>query len=145
MGAGRDMTRILIAVDGSATSARALDYVVRRRKAGESVEALLVHVQPKILPKGRLVTRDMIAEYQAKEAEKVLGKAKIKALQKVLHADAYVESGDPAGCIVAFAKKTKCDEIVIGSRGLGGLSGLFLGSVANKVVQVAPIPVIVVK
>lgn len=139
------MTRILIAVDGSPTSVKALDYVARRRKGGEDIESLIIHVQPKILPKGRLVTRGMIDEYQAGEAQKALGKPKIQSLQKYLRADVYVESGDPAAAIVAFARKTKCDEIVIGSRGLGGLGGIFLGSVANKVVQIAPIPVVVVK
>ncbi len=139
------MTRILIAVDGSQNSIAALDYVAQRKRRGENVQASIIHVQPAIAPKGGLVTRGMIADYQAAEAEKALGKAKIKALQKALRADVYVERGEPAAAIVAFARKTKCDEIVVGGRGTGGLKGLLLGSVASKVAQMAPVPVVVVK
>lgn len=139
------MTRILIAVDGSENSIAALDYVAQRKRRGEDIHACIIHVQPAIAPKGTLVTKGMIAEYQAAEAEKALGKAKIKALQKALRADVYVERGEPASAIVAFARKTKSDEIVVGGRGTSGVKGLLLGSVASKVAQMAPIPVVVVK
>jgi nucleotide-binding universal stress UspA family protein len=69
----------------------------------------------------------------------------LKTRAKFLEADTYVETGDPAECIIAFAKKSKCSEIVMGSRGLGRLSGLLLGSVVAKVVQLAEVPVVAVK
>jgi nucleotide-binding universal stress UspA family protein len=139
------MTRIVIAVDGSENSIAALTYVAQRKRKGEDIEASIIHVQPKIAPKGTLVTRAMIDEYQAGEAEKALGKAKIKALQKALRADIYVEQGEPASAIIAFARKTKCDEIVVGGRGASGIKGLIMGSIASKVAQMAPIPVVIVK
>lgn len=139
------MTRILIAIDGSKASIKAIDYVVKRRRRGERVETYILNVQPAISPKAGLITRGMIKDYQTLESQKALGKPEIEAMKRYLKADTYVEVGEPASSIIDFAAKTKCDEIVIGSRGLGSVKGVFLGSVANKVIQISPIPVIVVK
>jgi nucleotide-binding universal stress UspA family protein len=139
------MTRILIAVDGSKTSMKAIDYVVKRKRRGERVEAYILNVQPTISPKAGLITRGMIKDYQAQESEKALARPDLEPMKRYLQADTYVEIGDPATCIIAFAEKSKCEEIVVGSRGLGSVKGVFLGSVANKVIQISPIPVVVVK
>lgn len=53
--------------------------------------------------------------------------------------------GDPAESIIKVAETRGCDLIVMGSRGLGKLSSLLLGSKAQKVVSLAPCPVLVVK
>jgi nucleotide-binding universal stress UspA family protein len=139
------MARILIGVDGSKGALKALDYVVARKRRGEKIEVLLLFAQPLIKAHGPVMTQAMVNEYQAQEAEKALSAAGLKSRAKFLEADAYVENGDPAECIIAFAKKSKCSEIVMGSRGLGRLSGLLLGSVVAKVVQMAECPVVVVK
>jgi len=139
------MTRILIAIDGSKASTQALDYVVNRKRGGAKVDVVVVNVQPLILPRGRIMTRAMIAEYQAHQREKVFAPAAIAAKIKALKADVYSETGDAAETIIALARKAKCDEIVMGSRGLGGVKGVLLGSVANKVVQLSPVPVVIVK
>jgi nucleotide-binding universal stress UspA family protein len=139
------MARILIGIDGSKGTLKALDYVVARKRRGEEIEVLLLYAQPLIKAHGPMVSQSMVKEYQIQEAEKVLSATGLKARAKFLEADAYVETGDPAECIVAFAKKSNCGEIVMGSRGLGRLSGLLLGSVVSKVVQLAELPVVVVK
>jgi nucleotide-binding universal stress UspA family protein len=138
------MTKILVAVDGSKTSLKALEYVVRRKRMGERIEAFILNVQPAISPKVGLITRGMIKEYQDQESEKVLGNAHLTRMKRYLKADTYVETGGPAERIIDFASRTGVEEIVIGSRGLGGVKG-FIGSVANKVVQLSRVPVIVVK
>lgn len=51
----------------------------------------------------------------------------------------------PAKAILDVAKSEGADLIVVGSRGLGGVKGLFLGSVSNAVVQNSKVPVMVVK
>lgn len=139
------MTRILIGIDGSQGSLGALDYAIARKRRGEEFEALLIHVQPLIRAHGPVITKAMVRDYQAQEAEKVLSAAGLKSRAKYLNADAYVENGDAAECIIAFAKKSKCSEIIMGSRGLGPLTGLVLGSVVAKVIQLAKVPVVVVK
>ena len=52
--------------------------------------------------------------------------------------------GYPAGVIEEEAVQTKADMIVMGSRGLSGLKHLLLGSIAERVVQKAPCPVLTV-
>ena len=54
-------------------------------------------------------------------------------------------AGDPAEAIIKIADTRKCDLIVMGSRGLGRLAGLVLGSVSQKVVSHAPCPVLIVR
>lgn len=56
-----------------------------------------------------------------------------------------VGMGDPASEILATAEKVGADLIVIGSRGLGALKGVVLGSVSQKVAQLAACPVMIVK
>lgn len=138
------MKRVLVAVDGSDHSVKALEYVAGRRKAGERLMVLALNVQPR-LASSRFVTKSMIAQYQAEEAEKALRNPKVLKQLAALDADSYQEIGDPAEAIVAFAKRTSCHEIIIGNRGLGRLKGLLMGSVATKVAQLADRPVVLIK
>jgi nucleotide-binding universal stress UspA family protein len=53
--------------------------------------------------------------------------------------------GEPAEAIVAFARQTRCDLIVIGTHGRSGVGRLLMGSVAEAVLRDAPCPVLTVK
>ena len=53
--------------------------------------------------------------------------------------------GSAAQAIIEVAETRKCDLIVMGSRGLGTLAGLLLGSTSQKVVAHAPCPVLIVR
>jgi nucleotide-binding universal stress UspA family protein len=53
--------------------------------------------------------------------------------------------GSGAESLIAVAETRQCDLIVMGTRGLGALRGLLLGSQAQKVVSLAPCPVLLVK
>lgn len=57
----------------------------------------------------------------------------------------HVRFGDTAETIVATAEEFGCDSIVMGTRGLGTLAGLALGSVTRKVLHFATMPVVCVK
>ncbi len=59
--------------------------------------------------------------------------------------DSVVEIGNVAETVAAYAAKNGCDEIVMGSRGLGGIAGMILGSVASRVLHAASVPVTIVK
>lgn len=73
---------------------------------------------------------------QAKEAAKEAGVTKLKTV---------VRSGHPARTIVEYAKDRGVDCIVIGSRGMGDIEGVLLGSVSHKVTTLAPCTVVTVK
>ena len=51
----------------------------------------------------------------------------------------------PADAILDIANKEQCDAIVMGTHGEGGLRGVFIGSVAQKVINQAKIPVMIVR
>lgn len=53
--------------------------------------------------------------------------------------------GNPADVIVEKAREIKFHLIVMGSRGLGAISGLLLGSVSDRVIKLAPCPVLIVR
>jgi nucleotide-binding universal stress UspA family protein len=57
----------------------------------------------------------------------------------------HITVGDPAEMILRYAQETNCDQIVVGPRGLGLVKGLFLGSVASKVMQFSTLPVLLIK
>lgn len=56
-----------------------------------------------------------------------------------------VGMGDPATEILKIAEKVEADLVVIGSRGLGALQGVVMGSVSQKTAQLAACPVMIVK
>ncbi|MGD2173052.1 MAG: universal stress protein [Gammaproteobacteria bacterium] len=59
--------------------------------------------------------------------------------------DVHLEDGNPADCILRIIDEESIDCVVVGSRGLGPIEGLFLGSVSHKVLNHAPCTCIVVK
>jgi nucleotide-binding universal stress UspA family protein len=78
--------------------------------------------------------------------EKVLSEAAQHARKKgVKDVRTAAQSGPVARTIVGFAKRQKADLIVVGSRGLGDVEGLMLGSVSHKVVSLADCGVIIVR
>jgi len=80
-----------------------------------------------------------------KEADKILQKA-LEAVGKI-PGEVLTEilEGSPAEAILDVANTRKVDLIVMGSRGLGRLKGLLIGSQSQKVVQHAPCPVLIVR
>ena len=57
----------------------------------------------------------------------------------------HVKTGNIAKTILAVAEEEHSDIIIMGSRGLGLLKGVFIGSVSQKVIEESKIPVMVIK
>lgn len=74
--------------------------------------------------------------------EKTAAKARAAGLETVVTG---LLREDPAGEILRYAERNAIDLIVTGSRGLGGLKSLFLGSVSHKLIEDATCPCMVVK
>ncbi|MGI9416885.1 MAG: universal stress protein [Geminicoccaceae bacterium] len=83
--------------------------------------------------------RETMGKHLLAAARKKLSMRKIGSVQ-ILLAD-----GDPAETITGLAKDRKVDAIVIGSRGLSDIKGLFLGSISHKVSHLATCTCITVK
>ncbi len=59
--------------------------------------------------------------------------------------EVVVKRGDPVDLIIEVSEKIKCDMIVMGTQGQGGLAKMMLGSTAQKVLKRSKIPVLVVR
>jgi len=135
---------VLVPVDGSEASLRALEYACRKYGKTRGVSLIVLNVQPP-MPSSRYVSREAIADHHKRMSDAALKPARALIRKLGLNARFHYEVGDPAEVITRFAKRTRCGEIVMGTRGLGRISGLVLGSVAMKVVYLATIPVTLVK
>lgn len=104
----------------------------------------LVNIPQEIM--ARVGTGDLTLEVLQFASHKVLGEA-AKAARKagVKDVKTEVEEGDPARRILACAEREKADMIVMGSRGMGDLKGLLMGSVSHKVGQLTDCTLITVK
>jgi nucleotide-binding universal stress UspA family protein len=138
----QDMKNILVPLDGSDTSKKGLEKALYFAKlSGASITGVHVVVVYPTLASTVTKYRDFLTS----KAEKMLDSTKdyckkqdVKFTFKILH-------GKPASSIATFAETQKMDLIIIGSRGVGGLRGTILGSVASTVVQKSKVPVLVVK
>ena len=79
------------------------------------------------------------------EAEKTLAGYVDALRERGIAVEAVVREGYPATVIVDEAREINADLIVIGTQGLSGLKHLLLGSIAERVVQRAPCPVLTIK
>jgi nucleotide-binding universal stress UspA family protein len=139
--------RVLLAVDGSQHSLRAADYVCKLHESGMPIEAELLNVTIPI-PAGYVrgfVTQEMIDNYHREEGERAVRGASEALQAAAVRFTSHLAVGHAAEKIVQVARERQCHRIVLGTRGLGAIAGLALGSVAYQVVHLSPIPVTLVK
>jgi nucleotide-binding universal stress UspA family protein len=135
--APRPVHRMVVAVDGSPASEKAVRFVVEDLLPEwqlRNTEIVLVHAMP------------LLKYPEVKEAGKRLFKR---------HADRLVKAGftvteaprlgRPADEIIAVAKQKQADLIVMGAKGLGAVGRFILGSVSTRVAQQSPCSVLVVR
>jgi nucleotide-binding universal stress UspA family protein len=79
------------------------------------------------------------------DAQKRLNELLLQADRERLRTKAIVKVGAPLRQVVEYAKNESVDLIVLGTHGRSGAAHLFLGSVAERVVRMAPCPVLTVR
>jgi len=137
----------LVAIDGSETSLKAVDWIVAHLGDWKETPALhLLNVQP-ALPRdiSRFVNAKQIDDFHREEGLKALAAAAEKSRAAGMAPQLHVSVGDCAETIVGFAVAKGCDQILIGTRGHTGLGGTLLGSVASKVAHLTHIPLLLVR
>lgn len=139
--------RILVPIDGSKHSERALETAVGMAKKFDGKVTLIHVVSP--LPTLYLPVPevDLAAAGKAvtKAGEKLLGDAKEKATAEGVKVETLLKIGHPVGEIIKTCKKGEFDMIVMGARGISGVEELFLGSVSHGVIKHVNLPVLVVR
>lgn len=140
---------ILLPVDGSPNSQRAVQFVLRLISAPSPHQILLLHVRPSIAAweVRRFLTPTEIATMQQREGEEELRacRALVAAAGVTFRDQVLVGDEEVAMAITRYAEEHACDLIVMGTHGRTGLSHLLMGSVASAVVHHSRVPVTLVK
>ena len=129
--------RILLPLDGSEISERAIPHAEALALGCEAKKVTIVHVEEQERYEGMLAGGKRPGVYLQRTAKRLEAKG-IATSIKVL-------TGNPAEAIVSFAEKNPCDIIVMASHGRSGVSRWAIGSVADKVFRASTVPVLLVK
>ncbi|MBE0512532.1 universal stress protein [Candidatus Bathyarchaeota archaeon] len=152
--------KILVALDGSESADKALDFALDLAQKYLASIVLLSIIQPVIVPMISYPATRVRSVSSVPPAaigfyskgfraghKKVLSQAlkKAKKIRPKLEVSTKLVEGRPSDKIIEAAKEGNFDIIVMGSRGLGGIKEFFLGSVSDRVADEAPCPVLIVK
>jgi nucleotide-binding universal stress UspA family protein len=145
------LERILIPLDGSATSELALDMATTLAKNFESQLILLYVVDLPALALPAIHMQEPpswaveVREHADREAQGYLQAQKEKLEQQGYRVETLIKEMSPAERIVEVTETENIDLIVMSTHGQGGLRRWALGSVADRVVQHSPCPVLLVR
>jgi nucleotide-binding universal stress UspA family protein len=134
------LEKILLAVDESEHARKAVPAAIELARAGGGTVHVL-HVREVVF------ARATVGGDTPEEAERLVAGVVEELKQAGVAAEGSVRSAaaGPARAILEQADDLDASMIVLGSRGLGALGGLLLGSVAHKILQLAACPVLVVR
>ncbi len=139
------MKRVLVAVDGSESSLKAVRMAAE--VAGRFQARLtLVHVVPRLLlpPDVYGLTIATVGKEHRAYADGVLSKARAVLEDEALDVSTTVLFGAPAEAIAEEAAADDVSMVVVGSRGHGAVARMFVGSVSDRLVHISPKSVLVV-
>ena len=135
---------ILIPVDGSAHANRAAEYTVKMA-ALMNARTLLLHChRPFPLKLGEPYFQKAIDKIIQRSGE-LLDPFRTLFDNHGMDYSELIMEGPPGEKICDVARIEKCEMIIMGSRGRSDLAGLFLGSVAHRVLHQAPCPVLIIR
>jgi len=143
-------SKVLVPLDGSPASLRALDFAIEMTRQNPDTSLVLLNVQH--------ISAMDLAEAEADAAmggdwQEAASQASAKALKEAIgKAEAagiafsrIVRTGQTAEAIAQAAHDEGVGHIVMGTRGLGSIQGLLLGSVAMKLIHLAEVPLTLIK
>lgn len=137
---------ILVPVDGSPASLRALDYAIETASQTPGSSLVLLNVQNlgAIAIAGATIAGDL-QETASQASDQALGEAVEKSEAAGAVFKTVVRTGQVAETIAQVAREEDIQQIVMGTRGLGSIQGLLMGSVATKVIHLADVPITLIK
>lgn len=139
--------KILLAVDGSDISTRAVKHVLALRKElAKPPTVILANVDEPLLQRVAVAMGAKAVErYHAENADAMCDPARRLLRRARLDFVEETHVGDVPKTLLALAKKHRVDLIVMGSHGSGPFRGMFLGSVSAKVISNSTLPVTIVR
>jgi nucleotide-binding universal stress UspA family protein len=136
---------VLVAIDDSEAANAALSEAIGlARSEGARLTLISVATSPPILATGPFIPRVPSEDELVRDAEKVLAHAEALVPEDV-PVVTLVRRGAAAKAILERIELGGHDLVVLGSRGLGRVGGLMLGSVSAAVVAHSPVPVLIAR
>ncbi len=138
--------KLLVPVDGSEHSLNAVRYAIGRVREAPA-ELLVLHVEPPVSYEEMrvYVMREEAEKIRRQACERVLASATVLLDKAKVAYSAHLREGEIAPTIAKFAQAEEVDEVIIGTRGMGAVGELLLGSVAHRVVHLVQVPVTLVR
>lgn len=146
------INRILVPTDGSADSNRAVGLAAELAVKHDAALYLLNVIRDMQLPselrkmakvenigQSRQDVLEFVAEKIMGDAERRANRKGVKAVRKA------TGQGDPGSAISSYAQTNKIDLIVMGTRGLGSVKGMLMGSVSRKVANTCNVNLLIVR
>jgi len=140
--------KFLVAVDGSENSVRAVSYAVEmvQHYPESHITLLYVDTLATVLSRKGAEFPSNFEDVRGQAVKQALVKAEKILLEKSIPFKTKVLEGfDIAETVSEYAKEKGFDQIILGTRGLGNLSGIVMGSVSHKILHLSPCPVTLVK
>lgn len=142
------MYMYLLATDGSDNSLRAAEHLldIAGNHAGVEITVISVYnLQPFSIMDMTTMDFDRLSEAARNLAQSAMDKTMAVFKAAGIEVKGMIKEGDPGLTIVETANSLKSNQIVMGTRGLGSVMELFMGSVSHKVVSLSKCPVTLVK
>lgn len=140
------MTKLLLPVDGSQNANRAVSQAIEMSKAMPGTQLVVLNVQEQ-LERGFVhgLNSEAACAHLRQLGEEATAEARRLLDEAGLVYQFLIVFGRPAEVITRVANEQMCSGIIMGTRGLGDLQSVFLGSTSYKVVHLADIPITLVK
>jgi len=135
---------IVVGLDGSDLSWKALDRVIAAAKCGP-VEIIVVSVAEMLSTVSMMDGCGELYQRYMDAAEAIMERARHRLASVGLQFQAITEAGRPALVLVDVARRVSADEIVVGSVGKHAVERLLVGSVSARLIETSPCTVVVVK
>jgi nucleotide-binding universal stress UspA family protein len=138
--------RILLPLDGSTMAEKALPHAIAQAKQFGAMLILLRVLEPFPHARGMSTVDIGSIKRQANEwAQEYLDRLVADTQEQGVSVQSAIVEGQPNVTIMQFAEKNQVDLIVVCSRGRSGVSRWLMGSVADRVVRGATVPVLLVR
>jgi nucleotide-binding universal stress UspA family protein len=138
------MLRVLIPIDGSENALRAVRFLIKKSTLfRDPLEIHLLNVQPSFPGTIRGVAQLAQEEHQRQGLAALADTRKLLDDAGVTYAH-HISVGETPEIIARYVEDHGIEQVVMGTRGLGTITGMLLGSVATKVLHLVQVPVLLV-
>lgn len=140
------MRKVLLPFDGSASAMHAVRHAAALAQQFPAMRLVLLHVlDPVVLGPHSTLSQQDIEQLHSADAARVLAPARQVLDEAGISYESHCRAGAPALEIAEYARAAGCDAIVMGTRGMGPIGVLLIGSVSDKVIELVDVPVTLVK